>query len=772
MLATVFQQAEVTASVNRTEVAVGDTLVLSIRVEATGADIVRITDPDITGLDVYATRDLTSVQFAQGVASRVTTRLLLLRAVRSGAVVIGPVRVTQGRSSAQTDPIALRVADVDNRATAAISSAIRELMRRAPPPLGSDEVTVVIVPSADSVNLGEQVNLLLAAWFPREVREHLRNPPTLEPPRIQGAWTYEQNLPVGVISSQRVRGVWYDLFAHHQTVFPLAPGVLEIDRAAVSYSIPLTLSFLSRELRHVVQSEPIAVEVMAQPGRGRPALFSGAAAASLNFSVDVSDVDLRVGDATTVTAALTGRGNVALWPEPLLKWPEEIRVYPGGVSVDISRDGGVIRGTKTFRYLLVPDSVGTHRIPSAVYEYFDLDMLDYKEARAAPIELVAREGANIAASSRSAPPPLLSPEEPGPVQRFFRVVPFWVWVVVALVLPLIVALSRIRLPKRPTTEPQTELARGALFSLDREFRLMLQKLVAHAGLLEGDELADALRAAGIETAIASHAVRVRERLRRAVYGPGGVSDVEELEAEVHEVMRVLLGESSAEGRRVAVTAVVIAALMFTGNLHAQHLTAERLYEAGAIGAAADSFRVRVDSAPSVAAHWYNLGNAYYRLGEDARARIAWLRAARIDPRSRSVNQALRLNPPVDKMSKRMLWISPITAAEGVFLAAVSWIVGWLLVLLRTKKRYYVAALSVAVAAAGYVGLVRLQYSQPVAVVVGRNVPLREAPFGSSRVLSYFSDGSAVRVERARASWLLVSRGSLSGWVLSREVERI
>ena len=80
------------------------------------------------------------------------------------------------------------------------------------------------------------------------------------------------------------------------------------------------------------------------------------------------------------------------------------------------------------------------------------------------------------------------------------------------------------------------------------------------------------------------------------------------------------------GRRLA-PFLCIAATLFPGSARAQ--SAEDLYDAGAFRVAADSFSARAAAGPDVPAHWYNLGNALYRLGDDAGARAAWVRAARL-----------------------------------------------------------------------------------------------------------------------------------------------
>src|SRR2546422_10445793 len=65
---------------------------------------------------------------------------------------------------------------------------------------------------------------------------------------------------------------------------------------------------------------------------------------------------------------------------------------------------------------------------------------------------------------------------------------------------------------------------------------------------------------------------------------------------------------------------------------AQGPSAEALYAAGALRAAADSFAARAAAEPRTAAHWYNVGATLYRAGADGKAAAAWAVAARLAPR--------------------------------------------------------------------------------------------------------------------------------------------
>src|SRR2546422_10642490 len=86
---------------------------------------------------------------------------------------------------------------------------------------------------------------------------------------------------------------------------------------------------------------------------------------------------------------------------------------------------------------------------------------------------------------------------------------------------------------------------------------------------------------------------------------------------------------------------------------AQTLSAEALYDAGALRAAADSFAARAAGEPRVPAHWYNLGATLYRAGADGKATAAWARAARLAPRDLLVRRARELLPAPDAASEAL-----------------------------------------------------------------------------------------------------------------------
>jgi hypothetical protein len=570
-----------------------------------------------------------------------------------------------------------------------------------------------------------------------------------------------------MVASRRIEGEWYDMYAHHQIVFPLTPGSLEVGAATVSYSLPLTYSFLSREVRHEPQSESFSVEVLPQPNAGRPATFDGAAGSSITLELDSDTGEIAMGEATMIVATVSGRGNVALWPEPRLEWPGGLRVYPEAVDVDLdSRDDGMW-GTKKFRYLAVADAFGTHRIAPPEYSYFDLAASEYVTLTAPALE-VFTEGVPVAVLDRGdrSRLPLMRPGPFDWAAGAGGLVPVWGWIAIAILFP-VMTLGVRRLRAHPVRRRETGPPKGSLPDLmGAELHEVLMRLVEEPQLLDGKRLADALRAAGVEGPVAVHAARVRDRLWQASYGPEGEIDPEELGAEVGEVLRALTGRRP-EMVSVGVQGMTVLALLLLSAGPAGAQSAERLYEAGALKEASDSFRVRVAAEPGVSAHWYNLGSALYGRGMEVEARSTWLKAIRLDPRDPRIRNAVELE--AGQMSGDVPWVSPITPLEAFVIAGVLWAIAWILVGVRTRKRIFVPLACAALVFMGYGGYVSMAYGRNIALVAIDNAPLRVAPYGPAPVVRELLSGSTVIVRNTRPGWILVERRGDLGWLKIDEV---
>ena len=782
VVAVFVQGAEVTASVDRTQIRVGETLTLTVRARTRSADAVEIVLPSLNGFAIVGSRDMTEVAIngASG-STRTTVRELQLRAQQAGALLIGPVRARQGASVVATDPILVTVDSAADRTALTLSPLARSLLESTPAPVSrrADRVALTMLVPSDTVYTGQQVDLIAAAWIPRELNQRMRRPPLLTLVTPEGVWAYPAATSSGVALSRQVGGHSMDLFIAHEVVFPLTAGRLIIPPASVEYALPVTFSFFSREERYTLRSDSIAITVLPLPPTN-PATNVVGEGLSLDLQVDPAAT--RVGEPVDASVTITGVGNVALWPEPPLRWPAGFRVYPAQVEVRLAPQAGRIAGSKTFHYLAVPDSTGNFKLAEVRYPYFNATSARYETATATPKAFAVAAGAEPRAARVL--PPLLPALGALPSERLGQRLGWEGWLLV-LVVPPVLAWLALRRRGRGEERATAAVAAGAgltpLGRLEREFLAVLASHVSDPFARDGDGLAQALRAAGVDSAVADHVKRLRDRLRAARYGPRGLGDAAELGKEIQQVLRVLGAEGPARTRRPhpAVTTllvITVVGVQSAPSLHgqavqAQTASAEALFAAGALRAAADSFAARASRDPDDPAHWYNLGATLYRAGADGKATAAWIRAARLDPRNQAIRRALQLLPPPDPMTEQLLRVGWATPVEWGFFAAASWVILWLAVAFGGGRRVVIVLVGAVTAATTVLGVIEWERrDQPVAVVVADAAPVRTAPYGAASAAATVPAGGALLVGRSYGPWREVHRkDGIHGWVLGEEI---
>ena len=767
------QRPDVTASVDRARVALGEELTLTVRARTRSDLPVQFQLPALDGFSVLSSHDVTDVSVTGAAGPlRTTVRELRLRTDRAGTLVIGRIRVRQGTVEMATDPIAVTVDSGAPGVLAGLSPIARTLLDAAPPPRDPDHVSLSIVVPADTVTVGQQVDVVAAAWFPRELRARLTAPPVLTLRTPDRVWAYPLVTPDDVALSRSVRGRWMDLYVAHQIVFPLSAGVVSVPPASLAYAVRTAFSLFAGEARYALTSDSVHIAVLPLPPVGQQGDDQGVVGQDLALDVAVDPLPLRTGEPAEFRATVRGTGNVALWPDPVVRFPPGMRAYAEApVTTSNPRDGRVA-GAKMFRWLVVPDSAGTALLPEVRYSYYDLARGAYAVARVPPRPLVIAPGDE----PRAARP--LPPLEPGAARSItdaaVQALGPGEWLAILILPPLAAwAARRRRRPVSAAAAPRrAQLSR--LGGLERDFHGVLASHVPDAGARDGDGLAQALRAAGIESAVADHVMRLRDRLRASRYGPRGVGDGAELEAELHQVLGVLGADRSVSRRRRSGALVMLLVCGLVSAARAQAPSAEALYEAGALRSAADSFARRAGRDSLAAAHWYNLGAALYRAGADGKAVAAWTLAARLAPRDPVIRRARALLPP-DASSETLLAVGPASPGEWALLAGVAWILSWGAAASGRRRLLALGFGAVALlAAAAGVGEWSRR-ARPIAVILMPATPVRAAPYASANAGTRLDPGAAAVIVGTFAAgrWLELARpDGVRGWVLATEVARL
>ena len=215
--------------------------------------------------------------------------------------------------------------------------------------------------------------------------------------------------------------------------------------------------------------------------------------------------------------------------------------------------------------------------------------------------------------------------------------------------------------------------------------------------------------------------------------------------------------------------------------------ANKLYEQGNFKEAAAAYQALANRGIESPVVYYNLGNAWYKAGQNGRAMAAYLRAERLAPRDPNVRFNLafvRSKVNAGKVStgtalQRALryfsvneWTIAAASAFWVFillLAVTEFRPGWRVLL---RNWIVLAGLLTLLVAAALIGaLYDLSHAKPAVIIVPEAV-VRYGPLEESHTFYTLHDGSEVRLleDRPDNAWVKVEDGNgRQGWLKREQV---
>ena len=175
-------------------------------------------------------------------------------------------------------------------------------------------------------------------------------------------------------------------------LFPSVVGAVAIDPAA------LATSTVGASVDSRLESDAVAMEVRPLPA-GAPSSFSGAVG---RFEVSaVSDgTEGKVNEPVRLTFRISGEGNIEALPDP--EWPEFAgwRVIESPVSSESRVEAGVMTGSRTYEFTLVPEIEGKLTIPEIQYPHFDPVSGQYIQVGSSPISVTVAGGEGLPPASQ------------------------------------------------------------------------------------------------------------------------------------------------------------------------------------------------------------------------------------------------------------------------------------------------------------------------------------------------------------------------------------
>ncbi|MDP6125210.1 MAG: BatD family protein [Candidatus Latescibacteria bacterium] len=135
-----------------------------------------------------------------------------------------------------------------------------------------------------------------------------------------------------------------------------------------------------------IASQPMPLKVKPLPS-GAPSDFSGAVG---QFGLEATSdrTDVSEGDPITLRVSVVGQGNLKTAGDPTAPRMTDFRVYDPQTSSQISVDGGVMKGSRTYEYVLIPEAAGRAVIHPFRMPYFDPERETYRIAKTSRIDVI------------------------------------------------------------------------------------------------------------------------------------------------------------------------------------------------------------------------------------------------------------------------------------------------------------------------------------------------------------------------------------------------
>jgi len=410
------QQATVRLSTSHEEVRVGQRFRIQLRIDAEGAGIDDITEPDLSALQMLGRSTSQPIQFSFGFGNRQTTvqqsRVIdyVVAATQSGVIQVGPVTAQVGGRTFHSQRIAITATgsgqpgaptpapgmpggkppvdapqpDSTTAPTGALDGAVFD-----------PEAFLRVVVDNSTPFVGEQVTSTVYLY----TRVPLGAAPSIaQQPNTDGFWTQDLLPSQRTLQphSQSVNGVPFNVYLLRRfAAFGLRAGDLEIGQMTVRIVSNRGFGRLrgSEPLTRV--SLPTAIQVQPVPEAPGEPQFVGQV--SLNTRADRTRVS--TGDAVTVTVTARARSGNIRDLRLTLPETEGLRILEPRHQDEINHPNDRVGGTRTTEWLVVPLTPGTHELPQVQLHAFDPITETWSLASTERITLAARGEPQVSPAS-------------------------------------------------------------------------------------------------------------------------------------------------------------------------------------------------------------------------------------------------------------------------------------------------------------------------------------------------------------------------------------
>ncbi len=368
----------VTATVDKTEASLEDTIILTISVEGAQRSGEPILPQELkANFNIHSRGSSSRIQIVNGRINSSIDYNYLLFPKKPGTFAIGPVSITVKGERYESQPFTVKILPV----------------RKETQPTRD----IFITSEVDNHNPYVNEQIVYTFRFFRSIK--VINPRLLEDLNFEGFYIEK----LGKEKEYRTirNGKQYLVTELKQALFPTKPGKIEIPPVRLQVDVVYRFkrrSFFSdpffddsffgfNETRPEILVAPaITINVRPIPEEGKPLNFSNLVG-EFTISATAGKKSLKVGDSMTLTINISGYGNIWDAIEPEFEGLPNLKVYSDKPTINKSIQKGRIYGEMSLKKALVPLKEGQFRIPALKMAFFNPDLGQYQQIMTKPILL-------------------------------------------------------------------------------------------------------------------------------------------------------------------------------------------------------------------------------------------------------------------------------------------------------------------------------------------------------------------------------------------------
>ena len=343
-----------------------------------------------------------------------STYTYVLRPVKAGAFTIPAASARVKGKEISSQPVGIEVIASSNSSSSSKSGSPSSSQRQ--PSANSSKGTpsdndlfLALSLNRSEVVVGEPVVATIKLYQ----RVNIAGFESASFPSFDGFWSQELEAPTNIeFTRESLDGQIYNAaLLRKYILIPQKEGKLTINPAELMCLVNVRVSsggssifdgFFDdyRTVRKKVTSKPVTVNVMPLPG-GAPASFAGGVG-SFRISAKVSKDTLKTHEAASLLVTVSGNGNVSLLETPKVVFPLDMEVYDTKISDKIDKGGR--SGSKFYEFPFIPRSHGDFVIQPVEYSYYDNNSGKYVTLRTNPIQIHVEKGGETDSGTRVVAP--------------------------------------------------------------------------------------------------------------------------------------------------------------------------------------------------------------------------------------------------------------------------------------------------------------------------------------------------------------------------------